>query len=180
MNNICPLIEGDHHWYEEEADRNIQLKREIQNSGDWVELYTFAQGLCLNSDLPGCSSRLNTIHNSILACTDPCNRDTYKGQLAQLIIDAGYTGGGPQADQGLRGDPFTRADTSQAPVSYLQLTTNGEHNIHDAVRGYMNEETRPEIVATYGPIEDWDTSQRTDMRYLFTNFNYKLTLSFIQ
>ena len=58
-------------------------------------------------------------------------------------------------------------------VPYIQYVPLNNETIRVVVKYYLEGgETRNAIIKKYGPIRDWNTSDVTDMSYLFSDYNY--------
>ena len=56
---------------------------------------------------------------------------------------------------------------------YIEYLPLDDETIRVAVKDYLEGgETRNAIIKKYGPIGDWNTSDVTDMSYLFSVYNY--------
>ena len=59
-------------------------------------------------------------------------------------------------------------------IPYIEFLPLNNTTIRDAVKDYLEggETRRNAIIKKYGPIRDWNTSDVTDMSYLFSVYNY--------
>ena len=51
----------------------------------------------------------------------------------------------------------------------MQFEQTGEKSLGGLVEDWLDTSKKSDVVAKYGPIEDWDVSEVTNMRYVFYN-----------